>query len=188
MNPQARLRRPQRSIRRPIKRQIAETARPCRLRGVPTPVWRRRSSPMLQAAALDQHALADILVTAHPHATHTARLIQVRESPLHHLAPAPLQATTPPPAHTTPVPIQSLLCSSLLRRLLSRLLVLPAAPAALRLRYPRWTGQIRPFVDTANPAISGVPRRHLSSTSRARVRARMSEFPDTRAARPITAL
>ena len=50
------------------------------------------------------------------------------------------------------------------------------------------TGQIRPFVDTANPAISGVPRRHLSSTSRARVRARMSEFPDTRAARPITAL
>ncbi len=53
---------------------------------------------------------------------------------------------------------------------------------------PRWTGQIRPFVDTANPAISGVPRRHLSSTSRARVRARMSEFPDTRAARPITAL
>ena len=53
---------------------------------------------------------------------------------------------------------------------------------------PRWTGQIRPFVDTANPAISGVPRRHLSSTSRARVRARMSEFPETRAARPITAL
>ena len=31
-------------------------------------------------------------MTAHPHATHTARLIHVRESPLHHLAPAPLQA------------------------------------------------------------------------------------------------
>ena len=113
----------------------------------------RRNSPPLQAPGrtdaglaaqeqsdvaggrLDQHALADILVTAHPHATHTARLIQVRESPLHHLAPAPLQATTPPPPHTTPVPIQSLLCRSLLRRLLSRLLVLPAAPTALRLRY-----------------------------------------------------
>ena len=27
---------------------------------------------------------------------------------------------------------------------------------------PRWTGQIRPLVDTANPAISGVPRRELS--------------------------
>ena len=44
-------RRPQRSIRRPIRRQIAETARPCRLRGVPTPFWLRSSSPMLQAAA-----------------------------------------------------------------------------------------------------------------------------------------
>ena len=38
---------------------------------------------------------------------------------------------------------------------------------------PRWTGQIRPLVDTAKPAISGVPRRHVSSTSWARVRARI---------------
>ena len=30
---------------------------------------------------------------------------------------------------------------------------------------PRRTGQIRPLVDTANPAIFGVPRRELSSTS-----------------------
>ena len=37
---------------------------------------------------------------------------------------------------------------------------------------PQWTGQIRPFVDTANPAISGVPRRELSSTSRRPVLAR----------------
>ena len=34
-----------------------------------------------------------------------------------------------------------------------------------RLRAPRRTGQIRPLVDTANPAIFGVPRRELSSTS-----------------------
>ena len=40
-------------------------------------------------------------------------------------------------------------------------------------RRPRWTGQIRPFVDTAKPAISGVPRRELSFTSRRRVLARM---------------
>ena len=33
--------------------------------------------------------------------------------------------------------------------------------------------QIRPLVDTAKPAISGVPRRHVSSTSWARVRARI---------------
>ena len=39
--------------------------------------------------------------------------------------------------------------------------------------WPRWTGQIRPLVDTAKPAISGVPRRHVSSTSWARVRARI---------------
>ena len=39
---------------------------------------------------------------------------------------------------------------------------------------PRWTGQIRPLVDTANPAISGVPRRELSSTSRRPVLARWS--------------
>ena len=39
--------------------------------------------------------------------------------------------------------------------------------------HPRWTGQIRPFVDTAKPAISGVPRRELSFTSRRRVLARM---------------
>ncbi len=38
---------------------------------------------------------------------------------------------------------------------------------------PRWTGQIRPFVDTANPAISGIPRRHVSSTSWVRVCARI---------------
>ena len=30
---------------------------------------------------------------------------------------------------------------------------------------PRRTGQIRPLVDTAKPAISGDPRRELSSTS-----------------------
>ena len=34
-----------------------------------------------------------------------------------------------------------------------------------RVRYPRRTGQIRPLVDTAKPAISGDPRRELSSTS-----------------------
>ena len=39
---------------------------------------------------------------------------------------------------------------------------------------PRWTGQIRPLVGTANPAISGVPRRELSSTSRRPVLARWS--------------
>ena len=39
---------------------------------------------------------------------------------------------------------------------------------------PRWTGQNRPLVDTANPAISGVPRRPVSSTSWARVGARIS--------------
>ena len=39
---------------------------------------------------------------------------------------------------------------------------------------PQWTGQIRPFVDTANPAISGVPRRELSFTSRRPVLARWS--------------
>ena len=81
-----------------------------------------QEQPDVAGGRLEQHALADILVTAHPHATHTARLIHVRESPLHHLAPAPLQATTPPTPHTTPVPIQRLLRSSLLRRLLPRLL------------------------------------------------------------------
>ena len=39
---------------------------------------------------------------------------------------------------------------------------------------PQWTGQIRPFMDTANPAISGVPRRELSSTSGRRSSAKMS--------------
>ena len=45
---------------------------------------------------------------------------------------------------------------------------------ASRARHPQWTGQIRPFVDTANPAISGVPRRELSFTSRRPVLARLS--------------
>ena len=39
---------------------------------------------------------------------------------------------------------------------------------------PQWTGQIRPFVDTANPAISGAPRRELISTSGRRSSARLS--------------
>ena len=39
---------------------------------------------------------------------------------------------------------------------------------------PQWIGQIRPFMDTANPAISGVPRQELSSTSRRRSSARLS--------------
>ena len=68
-------------------------------------------------------------------ATHTARLIHVRESTLHHFASAALQATTPPPPHTPAVRIQRFLRSTLLRRRLARLLVLPAATAALRLRY-----------------------------------------------------
>jgi YVTN family beta-propeller protein len=51
LGPQAPVRRPQSSIRRPISPQIAERTRPCRLRGVPTPVRRRRSSPRLQPAA-----------------------------------------------------------------------------------------------------------------------------------------
>ena len=40
--------------------------------------------------------------------------------------------------------------------------------------WPQWTGQIRPFMDTAKPAISGVPRQELSSTSRRRPSARLS--------------
>ena len=48
------------------------------------------------------------------------------------------------------------------------------AAAQFALGVPRRTGQIRPLVDTANPAIFGVPRRGLSSTSWGRVRARMS--------------
>ena len=68
-----------------------------------------QEQPDVAGGRLDQHALADILVTAHPHPTHTARLIQVRESTLHHLAPAALQATTPTPAHTPAVRIQRLL-------------------------------------------------------------------------------
>ena len=35
----------------------------------------------------------------------------------------------------------------------------------IRTQLPRRTGQIRPLVDTANPAIFGVPRRELSFTS-----------------------
>ena len=42
-------------------------------------------------------------MTAHPHPPHTARLIHMRESPLHDLAPAALQAATPPPADTPAV-------------------------------------------------------------------------------------
>ena len=53
--------------------------------------------------------------------------------------------------------------------------LLDGIESAFRYFGPRWTGQNRPFVDTANPAISGVPRRELSSTSWTRVRARM--FP-----------
>ena len=45
------IRRPQRSIRCPISPQIAEGARPCRPRGVPTPVRRRSNRPRLQPAA-----------------------------------------------------------------------------------------------------------------------------------------
>ena len=45
-------RRPQRPMRRSISpRRIAERARPCRLRGVPTPVRRRSNRPRLQPAA-----------------------------------------------------------------------------------------------------------------------------------------
>ena len=40
-----------------------------------------------------------------------------------------------------------------------------AVEAPFNPNWPRWTGQNRPFVDTAKPAISGVPRRQLSSTS-----------------------
>ena len=46
-----RVRRPQSPIRRQIRSKIAERARPCRLRGVPTPVRYRSSSPRLQPAA-----------------------------------------------------------------------------------------------------------------------------------------
>ena len=49
--PQESVRRPQRSIRRPISPQTAERAHPCRLQGVPTPVRQRSSSPRLQPTA-----------------------------------------------------------------------------------------------------------------------------------------
>ena len=65
-----------------------------------------QEQPDVAGGRLDQDALADVLVTAHPHPTHTTRLIHVRESTLHHLAPPALQATTPPPAHTPAVRIQ----------------------------------------------------------------------------------
>ena len=45
------LRLSQQPIERRIKRQIAETTRPCRLRGVPMPVWRRSSNPTSFACA-----------------------------------------------------------------------------------------------------------------------------------------
>ena len=50
----------------------------------------------------------------------------------------------------------------------------PGAAASIR---PRRTGQIRPFMDTANPAISGVPRREFAFTSWRPVLAR-SATPD----------
>ena len=42
---------------------------------------------------------------------------------------------------------------------------------------PRRTGQIRPFMDTANPAISGVPRRKFAFYFMASCVARLSESP-----------
>ena len=65
-----------------------------------------QEQPDVAGGRLDQHPLAHVLMTAHPHAAHTPGLVQVRERPLHQFAPAALQATTPPPPHTPPVPIQ----------------------------------------------------------------------------------
>ena len=48
---QTRVRRRQRSIRSPISPNIAGRARPCRLRGVPTPNRSRSHSPRLKPAA-----------------------------------------------------------------------------------------------------------------------------------------
>ena len=50
----------------------------------------------------------------------------------------------------------------------------PPMLALRQLQVPRRTGQIRPLVDTANPAISGVPRRELSFASQHPVFASLS--------------
>ncbi len=109
--------------------------RPWRLRGVPTPVRYRSSSPRLQPAAWIEHPLAHIPMAAHPHPTRTARLVLVRERPLHQFTPPALK-TTDRGLHeyadgpqTTPAAQYTLL-----RRRLPGLLVLPAAPTAVRLR------------------------------------------------------
>ena len=60
---------------------------------------------MLQAAAWISTRLRTLSWPRTPDPTHTARLIHVRESTLHHFASAALQATTPPPPHTPAVRI-----------------------------------------------------------------------------------
>ena len=55
---------------------------------------RRRSggaaAPEVAAGRLNEHALADILMTAHPHPPETTGLVLMRERPLHQLATPPL--------------------------------------------------------------------------------------------------
>ncbi len=73
-------------------------------------------------------------MAAHPHPTQTPGLILVSERPLHQFPPAALETTAPVPANTPTIPIQRRLRSTLLRRRLTRLLVLPDAPTTRRLR------------------------------------------------------
>ena len=73
-------------------------------------------------------------MAAHPHPPETSRLVLVSEGPLDQLPAASLESTTSVATNTPTIPIQRRLRSTLLRRSLTRLLVLPAASTTLRLR------------------------------------------------------
>ena len=64
---QTRVRRPQRSIKRPIRRQMAEKAPPLQAPGRADAGLVAQQQPDVAGGRLNQHPLADILMATHPH-------------------------------------------------------------------------------------------------------------------------
>ena len=154
---------PQGLRRRSMSAPSRVATRPCRLRGVPTPVSRRISSPRVEAAGVHEHALQDVGVTPQMYAAHRARLVEMGKETFQALAALAQQPLAPGPTDAPAIPVDGVT---------GRGLAAPVPPPPIGLREVRRgrrspRGPPRPdCCDTPCPRPARAPRRRPAAPSR----------------------
>ena len=124
--PQSRQRVPKKASRDEIKGRNQDTKPPLEHPRLAHSRHLPHQNREVEAGGVYQKALRDVVVPPKMHPAHPARLVAVRERPLHQLRPAARQSRSPRPPDAPTIPIH---------RSLHLPSPPPAPPATLRLRY-----------------------------------------------------